>query len=62
MIEFSHLLMTNSQPVPKQLLWNPELADLRILWNSPKQTKLTEKFELPQKRRFLPPGQPPFIN
>jgi len=48
-IQFSHCLMTDSQPVPKQLSQNPELTNLM---NCTKKTELPEKFELPDKKGF----------
>jgi len=68
--------MTNSQPVPKQWLWNAKLSNFANFTNVArlmKKIKLSEKFELPDKRgfeltetrekdSFLPPGQPPFLN
>jgi len=65
-IQFSHHLMADSQPVPKQQSQNPEIVNFTKF---PQKTELLEKFKLPAKRgfelmetRFLPPGQAPLIN
>jgi len=59
-IQFSHHTVTDSQPVPEQWLWSPQvsqsswisqiLSNSQILHNSQKKTKLPEKFELLEKR------------
>jgi len=55
--------MTDSQPIPQQQSWDPEIVNFM---------KLLNKFEFPDKRGFelmgtrkadfCPPSQPPFIN
>jgi len=60
---FQHLI-TDSQPLPKQQSWNPEITNF---------AKFLKTFELPDKRgseltetrrkdRFPPPSQPQFLN
>jgi len=51
-IQFSHLLMTNSQSAPKQRSWNPELADFANFSKLSKKTKLPQKFKLLDKRGY----------
>jgi len=45
-IKFSYHPMTDSQQVPKQRPWNPELAGFANFAELPKKTKLLENFEL----------------
>jgi len=68
--QFSHHPMTNLQPVPEQRSWTTCIFTNFTKFS--KKTKLLEKFELLDKRRFeilekkpiasCPPNQPPFIN
>jgi len=44
--------MTDSQPVPKQGLRNPEIEDFTDFTKFPTKTELPEKFELLAKRGF----------
>jgi len=50
--QFSHCPITDSQAVPQQPSRDSELADFVNFVNFPKKTKLLEKFELPEERRF----------
>jgi len=70
-IQFSHHLVTDLHPVPKQQSRNLELMDFVNFVALPNKTKLPEKFKLlakkgfmkkRKKRAFLPSGQPSFIN
>jgi len=44
--------MTDSQSVPEQQSWIPELEDFANFAKFPKKTELPEKFELTEKRGF----------
>jgi len=51
-VQFSHHSMTDTQPVPEQQSWNPELANFVDLAKLPKKTKLTEKVQTPGQERI----------
>jgi len=53
-IQFSHRLMTDLQPVLEQQSWNPEIMNFASFTKLPKKTKLPEKFKLPAKRGLKP--------
>jgi len=47
--QFSHNVMTDSQPVPEQQPWNQKIMDFIKF---PEKTIIPDKFELPDKRGF----------